>query len=100
MTRSFNDFFTTFVDLADPHLARTRRHELLKIVIVAVCATVAGSDRWTDIERFDCERLDWLRTFLRLENGIPSHETLWACLLAAQSWTYPRNVGVRKSEYA
>jgi hypothetical protein len=75
MTQSLNDVFTTFIDLTDPRLKRTRRHELFEIVVVAVCATIAGSDSWTDIERFGCERLDWLRTFLRLENAIPSHDT-------------------------
>ena len=75
MTQSMNDIFTTFANLTDPRLERTRHHELFDIVVVAVCATIAGSDSWTDIERFGCERLGWLRTFLRLENGIPSHDT-------------------------
>ena len=70
-----NDIFTTFANLTDPRLERTRHHNLFDIVVVAVCATIAGSDSWTDIERFGCERLEWLRTFLRLENGIPSHDT-------------------------
>ena len=75
MSQSLNDIFTTFANLTDPRLERTRHHELFDIVVVAVCATIAGSDSWTDIERFGCERLEWLRTFLRLENGIPSHDT-------------------------
>jgi predicted transposase YbfD/YdcC len=75
MTQSMNEVFTTFANLTDPRLERTRRHELFEIVVVAVCATIAGSDSWADIERFGGEKLDWLRTFLRLENGIPSHDT-------------------------
>jgi hypothetical protein len=75
MTQKLNDIFTTFANLTDPRLERTRHHELFDIVVVSVCATIAGSDSWTDIERFGCERLEWLRTFLRLENGIPSHDT-------------------------
>jgi predicted transposase YbfD/YdcC len=75
MTQSLNDVFTTFANLTDPRLDRTRRHDLFEIVVVAVCATIAGSDSWADIERFGVERLDWLRTFLRLENGIASHDT-------------------------
>ena len=75
MTQSMNDIFTTFANLTDPRLERTRHHNLFDIVVVAVCATIAGSDSWTDIERFGCERLEWLRTFLRLENGTPSHDT-------------------------
>ena len=68
-------FFATFANPTDPRLERTRHHELFDIVVVAVCATIAGSDSWADIERFGDERLEWLRTFLRLENGIPSHDT-------------------------
>ena len=75
MTQSMNGIFTTFANLTDPRLERTRHHELFDIVVVAVCATIAGSDSWADIERFGDERLEWLRTFLRLENGIPSHDT-------------------------
>ena len=75
MFQSLDAIFTTFENLTDPRLERTRRHELFEIVVIAICATIAGSDSWTDIERFGNEKLDWLRTFLRLENGIPSHDT-------------------------
>lgn len=67
--------FTPFEDLTDPRVKRTRRHELFDLVVVALCATLSGSDSWADVERFGKERIEWLRTFLRLENGIPSHDT-------------------------
>jgi predicted transposase YbfD/YdcC len=67
--------FTPFEDLTDPRMARTRVHDLFDLVVVALCGTIAGADGWADIERFGHERLDWLRTFLRLEGGIPSHDT-------------------------
>lgn len=67
--------FTTFETLTDPRVERSRRHELFDLVVVALCATLAGSDTWADIERFGNERLAWLRTFLPLVNGIPSHDT-------------------------
>ena len=70
-----NDIFRAFSNLTDPRLEWTRHHELFDIVVVAVCTTIAGADSWADIERFGVERLEWLRTFLRLENGIPSHDT-------------------------
>ena len=75
MSRKLVDVFTSFENLTDPRLERTRRHELFDLIVVALCATIAGSDGWADIERFGIERLEWLRTFLRLENGIPSHDT-------------------------
>jgi predicted transposase YbfD/YdcC len=47
----------------------------LEVVVVALCGTIAGADSWADIERFGKQRLTWLRTFLKLEGGIPSHDT-------------------------
>jgi predicted transposase YbfD/YdcC len=67
--------FTPFEKLTDPRIARTRVHDLFDLVVVALCGTIAGADSWTDIERFGKHRLPWLRTFLRLERGIPSHDT-------------------------
>lgn len=67
--------FTPFEDLTDPRIERTRVHDLFELVVVALCGTLAGADTWTDIERFGNDRLTWLRTFLRLEGGIASHDT-------------------------
>jgi predicted transposase YbfD/YdcC len=67
--------FTPFENLTDPRIERTRAHDLFELVVVALCGTIAGADSWADIERFGNERLPWLRTFLKLTNGIPSHDT-------------------------
>ena len=67
--------FTPFEDLTDPRIERTRVHDLFELVVVALCGTIAGADSWTDIERFGNQRLTWLRTFLPLVDGIPSHDT-------------------------
>lgn len=75
MSQKLVAVFTPFENLTDPRVERTRRHELFDLVVVALCGTIAGGDSWLDIERFGNERLDWLRTFLTLEEGIPSHDT-------------------------
>jgi predicted transposase YbfD/YdcC len=67
--------FTTFENITDPRVKRTRRHELFDLLVVALCGTIAGADSCADVERFGQKRLDWLRTFLPLKNGIPSHDT-------------------------
>lgn len=67
--------FTPFEDLTDPRIERTRVHDLFELVVVALCGTIAGADTWADIERFGNDRLAWLRTFLRLGGGVPSHDT-------------------------
>ena len=75
MSARLIEVFTTFENLTDPRVRRTLRHELFEIVVVAICATIAGADGWTDIVRFGEKRLAWLRTFLPLTSGIPSHDT-------------------------
>ena len=65
-----------FADLTDPRIDRSRLHELLDIVAVAICAVVAGAESWDDIEDFGHAKHDWLKTFLDLPNGIPSHDTV------------------------
>ncbi len=67
--------FTPFENLADPRIDRTRIHDLFELIVVALCGTIAGPTIWADIERFGNDRLAWLRTFLRLEGGVPSHDT-------------------------
>src|ERR1700722_20069946 len=68
-------FTSFFENLTDPRMKRTRRHALLDIIILAVCATLGNADGWADIERFARAKLDFFRTFLDLPNGIPSHDT-------------------------
>jgi len=65
-----------FAELTDPRVDRTRLHDLLDIVAIAICAVVAGADSWDDIEDFGKAKHDWLKTFLALPNGIPSHDTV------------------------
>jgi predicted transposase YbfD/YdcC len=65
-----------FSDLEDPRVERTRRHRLLDIVGLTVCAVIAGADDWVHVEQFGRAKLDWLRTFLELPNGVPSHDTI------------------------
>jgi predicted transposase YbfD/YdcC len=66
---------THFGALPDPRVERAKRHDLLDIVGLSLCAVLCGADTWVDVERFGRAKLDWLRTFLGLSNGIPSHDT-------------------------
>src|SRR5439155_6552529 len=68
-------FAPFFVGLTDPRMQRRKRHHLLDIIILTVCATLGGADGWADIERFGKAKLDFFRRFLDLPNGIPSHDT-------------------------
>ncbi len=64
-----------FAELEDPRVERTRRHELLDIITIALCAVICGADSWVEIETFGHAKEAWLRTFLALPGGIPSHDT-------------------------
>lgn len=68
-------FLIHFGKLLDPRLDRKKRHSLLDIVAITICAVIAGADGWTDVELFAKSKQAWLRTFLRLPSGIPSHDT-------------------------
>lgn len=65
-----------FQDLKDPRIERTKQHLLLDIIVLSICAVIAGADGWEDIEDFGREKEDWLKTLLPLANGIPSHDTI------------------------
>jgi predicted transposase YbfD/YdcC len=65
-----------FALLPDPRVDRTKRHLLLDIVVIAVCAVICGADTWVDIEEYGRAKYEWLKRFLPLPNGIPSHDTL------------------------
>lgn len=64
-----------FGDLVDPRIDRTKLHRLLDILVIAICAVICGADSWEDVEDFGNAKVEWLRTFLELPNGIPSHDT-------------------------
>jgi predicted transposase YbfD/YdcC len=64
-----------FARLPDPRLQRRRRHLLLDIITIALCAVICGADTWPQVVAFGYRRKDWLKKFLALPNGIPSHDT-------------------------
>jgi len=64
-----------FGKLKDPRIKRRRKHLLLDIVAIAICGVICGCDDWQQIVTFGRSRIDWLRRFLRLPHGIPSHDT-------------------------
>ena len=69
---SIMDYFET---LEDPRIDRCKRHQLLDIIAIAICAVICGADSWVYIELFGKSKLEWFRTFLELPHGIPSHDT-------------------------
>ena len=64
-----------FRKIKDPRINRHKRHQLLDIIVIALCAVLCGAKDWQQVETFGKQRLDWFRRFLKLPNGIPSHDT-------------------------
>jgi predicted transposase YbfD/YdcC len=64
-----------FRKLKDPRRRHRRRHLFLDILVIAICGVISGSNSWPQIAAFGRKRRDWLKRFLTLPNGIPSHDT-------------------------
>jgi len=64
-----------FVSIDDPRQQGKVRHDLVELLVVSVNAVLVGAETFVEIELWAQEKLDWLRKYLRLEHGIPSHDT-------------------------
>ena len=65
-----------FAEIPDPRVAGRTKHDLVEMLVVAVCGLVCGVDDFVGIEAWANERIDWLRRFVKLAHGVPSHDTL------------------------
>ena len=96
-------------DLEDPRTGQNSRHNFFEIIFIAVCAVISGCECWTEIEDYACAKEDWLKNFLSLKGGIPSHETFRRifCILDYESfqriftsWTHEvkKTLGIKKDQ--
>jgi predicted transposase YbfD/YdcC len=67
--------FACLEGVADPRMDRNRRHQLVDILVIALCGFLGGCEGWVDVALFGIARRKWLEQFLELPNGIPSHDT-------------------------
>lgn len=65
-----------FADLEDPRQAAKVKHSLQDIVVLAILAVISNAQSWVEIVEFGKAKESWLRRFLPLINGIPSHDTI------------------------
>jgi predicted transposase YbfD/YdcC len=69
-------FLNHFENIEDPRRDDYNlQHDFTDVLIIAILATICGADGWTEIEQFGIAKYEWLKTFLSLPNGIPSHDT-------------------------
>ncbi len=64
-----------FGEMEDPRVEWSIQHKLIDIITIAICAVICGADTWVDIEIYGQSKYEWLKQFLELPNGIPSHDT-------------------------
>lgn len=65
-----------FAQIEDPRQAHKTAHSLLEIITLTICAVICGANTWVEVETYGRANENWLKTFLALPNGIPSHDTL------------------------
>ncbi len=71
-------------ELTDPRKrANSCDHIFIDILVIAVCAIICNADTWEEMQEYGEEKEDWFRSFLKLPNGIPSHDTFYRifCIL-------------------
>lgn len=66
----------SFASIEDPRVERTRIHDLIDILVLSVLAVITGAEGWEDIKEFGNQKYGWLRKFLKLRGGVPSHDTI------------------------
>ncbi len=84
MSRSW--FVAAFDALHDPHTGNAKRHDLLELLVIALNAAVCGSESCSDFADFSVDREDLFGAFLRLKNGVPSHDTFSRTLRVFSDW--------------
>ena len=73
-----------FEELPDPRSSINRKHRLVDVIVISVCGVIAGADGPVGIEEWAKIHESWLRKFLKLPHGIPSHDTVGRVLEALQ----------------
>ncbi|MBF0361478.1 MAG: transposase family protein [Oligoflexia bacterium] len=65
-----------FSIINDPRINRTKKHALIDIVVLSVCGIICSCESFAEIESFGKLKINFLKKFLELKNGIPSHDTI------------------------
>lgn len=64
-----------FKEFKDPRMSRAKRHPLINIITIAICAVICGADNFVTMAEFGRAKKKWFESFLDMPNGIPSHDT-------------------------
>src|SRR5512135_2533178 len=62
-------------EVPDPRIDRRRDHDLVDVLVIAVCTLLCAGESFNDMEDFGKAKYEWFKTFLKLPHGIPAHDT-------------------------
>lgn len=64
-----------FAQIPDPRVESKITHSVVDLIMITICAVLSGADDWEEVAEFGRSKESWLREFLKLPHGIPSHDT-------------------------
>lgn len=82
--------FDSLQGIPDPRVERTKRHLLVDILVIAICAVICGAESWEEIAEFGRAKREWFAGFLALPNGIASHDTFRRVFLLLKAEEFER----------
>ena len=91
-TEAVAQLVADFRDLQDPRRVERCDHLLIDILVIAILAVICGANDCEALAEYGRARQDWLRTFLDLPNGIPSHDTFNRVLTLLQPSEFQRGL--------
>jgi hypothetical protein len=80
----------------DPRVDRTKAHDLQDILVLSVLAVLCGADGWQYIELFATIRFSWFKKFIKLRNGVPSHDTISRVFRMIRPESWPSRITIRR----
>jgi hypothetical protein len=81
--------FDAFAQVREPRSANAR-HRLFDLFVIALCAVISGAEGWEDMEEYGQAQAEWLKQFLALPHGIPTHDTFRRVLSRLQPDELPQ----------
>jgi len=82
--------FDRLQEISDPRVERTKRHLLVDILVIAICAVICGAESWEEIAEFGRAKREWFSRFLELPHGIASHDTFRRVFLLLKAEEFER----------
>ncbi len=82
--------FDSLQQIPDPRVERTKRHLLVDILVIAICASICGAESWEEIAEFGRAKQEWFSRFLELPGGIASHDTFRRVFLLLKAEEFER----------